>query len=448
MAEPTIETPPTVALTDHHSDVVCMGCGCLCDDLSTQQRSDSSSDSADPGMLTILPACSLAHEWFAGLMAEDGPACLVRGRPVSIEEGTAAVRAILATAKRPLIAGLSNTSVEAQREAVHLAERWRGVLMGHASPVAARVHRAAQAAGLVTSTLGEVRQRADVVVLWNADPVVTHPRHFERYSLHPKGRFVPRGRKDRQLIWIGSTPCASSELADIKIIFAPGRDVEALSVLQGILNGVELDEKMVLRQTGVSLDVWRDLSTTLRQARYGAVFYDPNLSPESAIHAEHDARALMQWVTLLNESTSFVFHALTEGGNGSGLEQVVAWTTGRSGILDFGSGVPTVLTDVDSAQDLISRRSVDAALFVSSDPLREWEPAEWRRLGFIPTVVLSNSSTATSSSATVWFRTAPLSYAAGGTVFRSDGVALRVRPITSSALPSDEEILRRLVCLA
>ncbi len=95
------------------------------------------------------------------------------------------------------------------------------MVIGHSSKVAARLHRAAQSTGLVTSTLGEVRQRADVVILWSADPSTTHPRHFERYSLFPKGRFVPRGRADRTLIWIGSSPNASRELADYVVTIAP-----------------------------------------------------------------------------------------------------------------------------------------------------------------------------------------------------------------------------------
>jgi formylmethanofuran dehydrogenase subunit B len=442
MADPSIQEVPQAIRAEPLADVVCLGCGCLCDDLSVSLTDRSTTAEGDG--LAILPSCSMARDWLAGTAIDDGPACMVEGRATLVEEGLKVAREILASSKRLLVDGLARTSVQSQRAAVVLAEKYRGVLIGFGSPVAARMHRAAQSAGLVTSTLGEVRHRADMVVLWNADPVTTHPRHLDRYSLYPEGRFVPRGRKDRTLVWIGSTPNPSRELADYVVTITAGRDFEAASVLIGIERGVELDADEVARQTGVPLETWQELSGMLRRARYGALFYDPQLSAESAERCEHDARALMQWVSELNSTTSFVFHALTDGGNGAGLEQVVSWMTGCSGVIDFSSGWPRVLPEIESSRDLMAHRSLDAALFVSADPLEDWGPSHWRGLGFIPTVVLSSTSTATSSSATVWFQTAPFGRSVEGTVFRGDGVALPLRPLTRSNFPSDEEILRQL----
>ena len=47
---------------------------------------------------------------------------------------------------------------------------------------------ALQQVGESTCTLGEVRNRADLVIVWGSDPVVTHPRHLERYL--PKQRHL------------------------------------------------------------------------------------------------------------------------------------------------------------------------------------------------------------------------------------------------------------------
>jgi formylmethanofuran dehydrogenase subunit B len=395
------------------------------------------------GELVVLSGCSLASEWFASNdVDEDGPSCMVRGREASIEEGIEAARQILSKSKRFVVEGLAGTTVEAQRQGVLLAEKYRGVVIGHASKVAARVHRAAQSTGFVTSTLGEVRQRSDVVILWSADPSTTHPRHFERYSLFPEGRFVPRGRADRTLIWVGSSPNASCKLADYVVTIAPGRDAEAATVLRALLDEIELDRNEVQRQTGVPLETWLELTATVKRARYGAVFHDPRNSPDSA---ECDASAIMKWVQRLNETTCFVYHPLTEGGNGAGLEQVIGWMTGRAGAIDFGSGRPCILTDVESAEDLLGRRSVDAALFISSNPIDEGTPSHWRWLGFIPMISLSSKPSATSESATVWFRTAPFGKSTRGTVFRSDGVALPIEPVQPSRYTSDEEILRQIL---
>jgi formylmethanofuran dehydrogenase subunit B len=359
-----------------------------------------------------------------------------------LDEGLATARAILASAKRPLLDGLAYTTVEAQRLGILLAEKYGGVVIGHASRLAARLHRAGQARGFVTSTLGELRHRADMIILWNADPAVTHPRHFDRYSLYPEGRFVPRGRQDRTLVWVGSVPSSARDLADYVVPLAPGRDFEAATVLLALQHGIDLDADEVARQTGVSLETWIELHAMVARARYGALLHDAAAAPESA---EADARVLMQWTQKLNEKTSFVYHSLVDGANGAGLEQVIGWLTGRAGVIDFGSGRPRVCVEAESAEDLLLKRSVDAALFLSRDPLDDGSPTGWRWLGFIPTIVLSPEATSTSTSASVWFRTAPFGKSVAGTVFRADGVSLPILPIWTSPLPSDEVILRRLL---
>ena len=51
----------------------------------------------------------------------------------------------------------------------------------------------------MSCTLGEVKNRADFIIYWGGNPAECHPRHFTRYTLTQKGKFLPRGRKDRLL---------------------------------------------------------------------------------------------------------------------------------------------------------------------------------------------------------------------------------------------------------
>ena len=69
--------------------------------------------------------------------------------------------------------------------------------------------------GRVSATLGEVRHRADLVVFWSVDPVSTHPRHLERYSVEPRGRFVPEGRGARAVVVLDAERSATAERADV-----------------------------------------------------------------------------------------------------------------------------------------------------------------------------------------------------------------------------------------
>ena len=88
----------------------------------------------------------------------------------------------------PLVYGLGQTTCEAQRTAVALAEAI-GAVIDPAGPLLDGASGLAyQALGASTATLGDVRDRADVVVVWRADPVATHPRLLERLRLPDASR--------------------------------------------------------------------------------------------------------------------------------------------------------------------------------------------------------------------------------------------------------------------
>ena len=67
----------------------------------------------------------------------------------------------------------------------------------------------------MTCTLGEVKNRADLVIYWGGNPAECHPRHFTKYALMPKGRFIPNGRKDRTMVLVDIRETPTAKAADI-----------------------------------------------------------------------------------------------------------------------------------------------------------------------------------------------------------------------------------------
>jgi formylmethanofuran dehydrogenase subunit B len=96
---------------------------------------------------------------------------------------------------------------------------------------------AIQTVGESTSSLGEIRNRADLVIFWGANPAESHPRHFERYSVDARGLFTPRGRADRQLIVIDTERTATSALADSFVQIPTDRDFELVWAIRSVLRG-------------------------------------------------------------------------------------------------------------------------------------------------------------------------------------------------------------------
>jgi formylmethanofuran dehydrogenase subunit B len=108
------------------NNATCTFCGCVCDDI--QLHSD------DTRIHEAKKACVLGKAWFLNHTADhDYPDALIDGREATVDEAIEAAATFLHEAHMPLIYGLSNTTCEAQKEAVALADRLGGLLDSHTS---------------------------------------------------------------------------------------------------------------------------------------------------------------------------------------------------------------------------------------------------------------------------------------------------------------------------
>ncbi|MCG8648406.1 MAG: hypothetical protein MI861_01150, partial [Pirellulales bacterium] len=174
------------ALLKTWNHVVCPGCGCLCDDVSVTLD--------DRQLVDFQPRCELGRRWFESQLQ---PAAIadVQGKPAPLEAAVEHAAELLLRSDYPLIYGLSRSSTPGQRAAVALGDHLGAVVDTTASLCHGPSIMALQEFGEVTCTLGEVRNRADLVIFWGCNPADSHPRHAQRYSVHPAGRFLPNSRQ-------------------------------------------------------------------------------------------------------------------------------------------------------------------------------------------------------------------------------------------------------------
>src|SRR5690349_13416765 len=242
------------AATQTFTDVACTVCGCVCDDLETTFVGER--------LTHVERACPLAQPWFDSLKElPQRPAAMIEGLAVTLEDAIARAAEILGQSRAPLIWGLSRSSTAGQRAAVLLAEKLGATIDTTASVCHGPSIMAIQQVGESTCSLGEVRNRADLVVFWGANPVESHPRHLERYSGDARGLFVPGGRRDRKLIVIDKKPTATSALADSFVQVPAERDFEVIWALRQLLKGVELPASF---DVGISHERLRQLAQDLK----------------------------------------------------------------------------------------------------------------------------------------------------------------------------------------
>lgn len=382
-------------------------------------------------------ACTLAEPYFAALAnLPKRPVASVQGRPAKLEQAIEKAAEILKESRAPLIWGLSRSSTAGQRAAVLLADRIGATIDTTASVCHGPSIMAIQQIGESTCSLGEVRNRADLVVFWGADPARSHPRHFERYSVEAKGLLVPNGRADRHVVVIDSKETATSRMADTFVKIRPGADFDAIWAIRQLLKGIELPESA---DVGVPHDELRQLAERMSSCRYGAVFFGLGLAQRGLGHA--NVEALLRLVKDLNGFTRFVARRLRIPGDVAGADAVLCWMTGFAFAVNLARGYPRYCPGEYSANELLERAEVDACLLVGSEPVVDLSPAARRTLKQLPTIALDFPNVSPSIDATVQITTAIYGVHAPGTVYRMDEVPIPVRQLISSAYPTDEEVL-------
>lgn len=294
----------------------------------------------------------------------------------------------------------------------------------------------------MSCTLGEVKNRADFIIYWGGNPAECHPRHFTRYTLTQKGKFLPRGRKDRTMVLVDIRETMSAKAADIFLQVRPGKDFEVLTILRALVKGQRVDPDAVV-ETGLTLEQLQDLVGRMKAAKFGVLFFGMGLSMTRGKHM--NSAAALTLAAELNAFTKFVAMPMRGHGNVTGADVVMRYTTAYPFGINLSRGYPRFNPGEYSTIDLLVRGDVDATIVLGADPGATMPKPAIEHLKRTPTIVLDPKLTHTSKLSRVHITTAATGISAGGTVYRMDEIPLPLRPPLKSPYPSDEEVVRRIV---
>jgi formylmethanofuran dehydrogenase subunit B len=415
-------------------NVTCLGCGCACDDIHVTTR--------DGRIVDARNACELGVAWFG-----DGqvPArTRVAGRDVSGQKAIDAVATLLATASRPLVYLAPDLSCEAQRALVAIADALGAALDSITSATALGSILAAQERGRASATLGELRNRADVVVFWGVDPAVRYPRYWTRYAPDVAGIHAPDGRRSRTVVAVdvvapgvsgGAGDGRGPADANVRVTVPAGEETATLTAVAALVAG---------RDTGGSAVAWaraRELVTLLTGARYAAIVADA----EGAMEAGR-AAALIALAETLNGPTRCALSLLRGGGNRSGADAVATWQTGFPTAVDFSRGYPRYVPYDGTAHARLARGEVDALLLAGSAGLVP--PELLSLMTGVPRAVIGPRASESpqlsgSGATTVIIDTGVAGIHEGGTAMRMDDVPLPLRTLVAG--PADAAEVARAI---
>jgi formylmethanofuran dehydrogenase subunit B len=417
-----------------HTDVVCPFCGCLCDDLEVTVEEGE--------IIGTRNTCAISRSKFMnhGENRLEGP--VVEGKAVSLEKAVEAAAEILADARRPLVYGLSSTECEAIGKAVELAEITGGVVDNTSSVCHGPTILALQQVGESKTTLGEVKNRADLIIFWGSNPTEAHLRHIIRYSAMPKGLYIPEGRKSRYIVAVDVRETRMARVADQFLKIEPGGDFELLLALRAAVRGSEVQADGV---AGISNEEIIELAKRMKGAKMGIVFFGLGLTQSDGRHMNIDAAVGL--VAELNHHTKFLLTPMRGHYNVAGANSVTTWQTGYPYGVDFARGYPRYNPGEYTAVDLLAKGEADAAIIIASDPGATFPADSVRNMAKIPVITLDQKVTPTTMLSKVVIPVATAGIEAEGTAYRMDGVPLRLKKVVDphDGVRSDAEVLELII---
>ncbi|MFL5447096.1 MAG: hypothetical protein ACJ8AX_00990 [Gemmatimonadales bacterium] len=402
--------------------VTCLGCGCGCDDLTVTVSNDRITE--------VTPACPLGRAWFGNgrvpgqVMSDGQPLAL----DLTIER---LAEALVAARGRCLVYLGADLTSQAQRAALSLADLLGATVDSDTSDTAANGLVTAQRRGRASATLGEVRNRGDVLLFWGVDPRERYPRFLSRYSVEPVGTQVPDGRRGRHVIAVSVGADKALEAADSRIELPADQEIAALSLTRAAVLGNSVGATTKTAQAaGV-------IAGKLMSARYAVLVHDaePTAEARNPLRAE----ALIALTQALNGPTRAALVSLRAGGNRVGGEAVLTWQTGYPFAVDFTLGYPRYRPERRGRVGLESDR-YQAVLLLGSLPENRPTLASLSRLR--PSLIGPRASQA-SFPTSIAIDTGVAGIHDAGTAYRMDEIPIALRSCLAGPRPA-ADVLQQL----
>ncbi len=407
-------------------NVACPFCGLVCDDLEVARGAG--------GTLSVTRnGCVKAVKGFERPVPSAEPT--IGGKPATRTAAIAEAARLVREAKNPLLGGLG-TDVDGMRAVMALADR-AGATIDHAlSEGQFRNVEVLQTSGWFMSTLTEVRNRADLVVIVGSDVQKLKPRFFERVVAVEEPMFLPPGKK-RTVVFIGegldATGAKGGSIGDVITLACPLPAVaEVIGALRARLRGTPLAASSV---AGIPVERIDDLAQRCRAAAYGVMVW----APPSLLYPGGDltVRAVSDLVKDLNLTTRFAGLSLGGSEGATSAASVAAWQSGFPLRVSYAGGKPHHDPLRYSAQRLIASGEVDVLVWIASFSPDLLPPA-----GAVPDVLLAVPGHPAAARARVFIPVGTAGLDVEGRLIRCDSVvSLPLHQLRQIGLPSVADVV-------
>ncbi len=423
--------------------IVCTGCSLLCDDIIIEQ--------ADEKITEVIGACLKGNERFEETHAKNRilkP--LIRKKDdlkeVTTEEAFDKVLQLIKQSSKPILYGFSTTSCEAQLEAIKLAKKIDGFIDSNSIICQGKTLNMATSLGLTSTTLTEIINKGDVIVLWGFNPIESIPRLLNKI-LFSRGKFRMTGREIKTLAVIDPIETASYKIMgprDIPLLIESDKDVNLIRALKAkFIEDKDIDSKGL---AGIDKMDFDRLAANLIDSENVNIFVGQGL-----LRSQEEGNPLAELIELIEiinkNSEKGRASLLFPGGhyNMIGFDHTALSYAGKNHSLQFKNNTLEDSKDEDIITK-IKNDEFDLSIIVGTDPISHLPIELSKKLVKKPIILLDNRKSGTFFIADVVLPTAITGIEAGGTAFRLDSVPIELDKLVDppNGILSDEELLSEI----
>ncbi|UZR27835.1 formylmethanofuran dehydrogenase subunit B [Methylococcus mesophilus] len=394
-------------------------CGIASDDLKVEVSGSSVRVLANGDAVTIpgfeLPVTDCAPR--------------IAGKPVSLAEAVQRAATILRDARLPVFSGFG-TDVNDTRAALSLIDKARGVFDQARAGGGVRNLLVLADSGWIATTLAEVKNRVEVLLVFGSDVEAAFPRFFERFVWNQETLFGQDPAK-REVIYLGRAPsgdaAASPDGRRPQVIeCAPQHLPELAAALSALARGASLQAETA---GGVPVAALQGVVDRLKRSSYSVVTWVAGQLDFP--HADLTVQQVCQAVTALNKETRAAVLPLGGQDGDRTASQVCAWLTGYPTRVSFARGFPEYDPYLNDTARLLSEGEADALVWVSSLSVAPPPAAE------LPTVVIGRSGMQFDKEPEVYIPVGVPGIDHAGHMYRCDNVvAMPLYPLRDCGLTS------------
>ena len=400
-------------------------CGIASDDLTIKVEGNTISVTENGDPVTI--------KGFETPIADTSPR--VKGKDVSLNEAVTHIANLLRESKQPVIGGMA-TDLNGARSAMALADKSRATIDNMDSVVGFRNTLVLQDTGWMLTTLTEVKNRVDLLLVVGSDIEAEYPRFYERMVWNKESMF-DQDIASRQVVYLGKIPSGDASTSPqgkkAQVLACDNADLpEVVSVLRALVQGKTVQAKQIGNIAVSGLAV---LAEQLKQAKYSVVTWATGDLDFN--HAEATVQTVCEMIKELNANTRS--SGLPLGGKDGGVtvNQVSAWQSGFPMRTNFNQAYPDYDPYLCDVNRMLDNDEVDTLLWVSSFNVDRTPP-----LSNAATIVLGRSGMKFEQEPDVFIPIGTPGIDHAGRAFRSDGVvAVPLRKLRDSGLPSTFDVL-------